>query len=185
MARGAGAYADAGASHVHGMSDGVEGGVAPVQFFPVAQIRCVVRMGTQMIHVLRPTQQLKEFYRPRRPAGDIPRQLLEHGCRTLAAAIADGVGHIGARRRYIRYHAVQGAVADEITDIGCHPRRAGFDELVVVELFEVFLHGCHLLANDGEQFAQRIALLRIADAVDGGQQFVETVGGRVHGISSR
>ena len=171
--------------HVHGVRDGVEGGVAPVQFFPVAQIRRVVRMGTQMIHVLCPAQQLEKLHRPRRPAGDIARQLFEHRCRALAAAIADGIGHIGARRGHIRHHAVQGAIADEITDVGRHPRRAGFDELVVVELFEVFLHGCHLLGDDGEQLAQRIALLRIADAMDGGQQFVEAVGGRVHGISSR
>ena len=95
----------------------------------------------------------------------------------VGAAMGDGVGPVGARRGHIGHHAVQGAIADQVADIGRHPRRTGFDELVVVELVEVFLHGRDLFSDDGEQLAQRVALLRIADAVDGGQQFVEAVGG--------
>ena len=66
-----------------------------------------------------------------------------------------------------RRQAVQRAVADQVADVRHHPRRAGLDELVVVELLEALLEHGDLLGERGEQRLQR-ALLGRDRAGDGG-----------------
>ena len=63
-------------------------------------------------------------------------ELLEHRRRALAPAVADRVRDLGPRRRDLRHDAVQRPVADQVADVRRDPRRAGLDELVVVELLE-------------------------------------------------
>ena len=82
-------------------------------------------------------EQLEELDGPRRPAGDVAGELLEHRRGALAAAVGDRVGDLGARRGDLGHHAVQHPVADQVADVRRHPRRAGLDELVVVELREL------------------------------------------------
>ena len=71
--------------------------------------------------------------------GDIHGQLLEREQRALAAPVADGVGDLGAAVGAGRGDLVDRVVADQVADVGDDPRRAGLDELVVVELLDVVL----------------------------------------------
>ena len=70
---------------------------------------------------------------------------------------------------------VDGPVADQVADVGHHPVLAGLDEPVLVELGDVVFDDVHLLGDHLQQGAQRIALLGVAQAVDGRQQVVEAV----------
>src|SRR5262245_53542038 len=45
---------------------------------------------------LRPAEQLEKLDRMGSPAGDVARELFEHGQRTLASSIVDRLGHVGA-----------------------------------------------------------------------------------------
>ncbi len=100
-----------------------------------------------MIHVLGPAEQLKVLDHARRPAGHVARQLLEHGRRAFAPPKRDGVRHFGARARHFRHDAVQAAIADQIADIRHYPVVAGFDELIVVKLLQVFFENADLLGD--------------------------------------
>ncbi len=106
-----------------------------------------------MIHELRRGQQLEKLDRARVPAGDITRQLFEDGGGAFAPAITDRIRHFRARRQLIRPDRMERAIADQVADIRQHPRRAGFDELVVVKLVEIFLENADLLRDEREQFA--------------------------------
>ncbi len=67
-----------------------------------------------------------------------------------------------------------GLIADEVADVGDDPGRAGFDELVVVELVEVFGDDGQLLCDHHEQRLERAArgfggeLVEAAPAASGG-----------------
>ena len=90
-----------------------------------------------------------------------------------------------ARRAIFGATPVQRPVADQVADVGRDPVGAGLDELVVVELLEIFLENTDLPVDEGEQLAERFALLGVANAVDRRQQVIEPIGIVTHGITSR
>ena len=55
---------------------------------------------------------------------------------------------------------------------------AGLDEEVVSRAADVALDQVELLADDAQQAAQRVAVLGVLLAIDGGQELVEPVGAR-------
>jgi hypothetical protein len=57
--------------------------------------------------------------------------------------------------------------AKEVADVRQHPRSARLDELVVIEVVEVFLEDRDLVGEDVEQLVQR-AVVAVAQAVDDG-----------------
>ncbi len=61
----------------------------------------------------------------------------------------------GTRAGHLGGDAVQRPVADQVADVRRDPVGAGLDELVVVELVEVFLQDAELLAEHAEQRSQR------------------------------
>ena len=137
-----------------------------------------------MIHELRPPKQLEELDRARVPAGNIARQLFEDGSRPFTAPVTDRVGHLRARRQLVRPDGMERAITDQIADVWQNPRCASLDELVVVKLFEVFFENAGLLCDEGEQLAERFALLDVAYAMDRRKQVVELVRIVAHGIAS-
>ena len=124
------------------MRQRVERGIAPLQRLPIAQVGGHAILQPDMIHVLAGFEPLKELDHPRVPAGDVARQLLQHGGRAFAPPVGDGVRHFGARADGARGHAVHRPVADQVADVRRHPLGAGLDELIVIELVEIFAqHG--------------------------------------------
>ena len=126
---------------------------------------------------------LKELNHPRVPAGDVARQLLEHGRRAFAPPVRDGVGDLGARADGARGHAVQRPVADQVADVGRHPLGAGLDELIVVELVEILAQHRDLFGDDAAQRFERLALLRVANAVKRRQQIIKFFRFGIHWIA--
>ena len=70
-------------------------------------------------------------------------------------------------------------VADQLADIGDDPVLAGLDEPVVVELADILLDEVHLLGDDAQQGAQRVALIDVAHPVNGRDEVIEAVGAGV------
>ena len=91
-AGGAGDRAD-----VDGAGDGVERLAERFELQRVAQVGRPVVVGADVVHVLAGGDELEVFDDARRPAGDVAGELLEDGGGALAAAVADGVGDLGAR----------------------------------------------------------------------------------------
>ena len=91
-AGGAGDRAD-----VDGAGDGVERPAERFERQRVAQVGRAVVVGPDVVHVLAGGDELEVFDDARRPAGDVAGELLEDGGGALAAAVADGVGDLGAR----------------------------------------------------------------------------------------
>jgi hypothetical protein len=85
-----------------------------------------------VVHVLAGDQALEELDHVGRPAGDITRQLLQHGDRALAPTIGNGVRDLGAAADDGRRDAVQRTIADQIADVRDRPLGAGLDERVIV-----------------------------------------------------
>ena len=100
-----------------------------------------------MVEILRVAKRLEEFDRVGAPAGDVAGKLLEHEDRAFAPPHGDGVGDFRARIVDGGGDACNRLIADQIADIGDDPRRAGFDELVVVEPVEIVGHRLDLLAD--------------------------------------
>ena len=71
--------------------------------------------------------------------------------------------------------AGQRAVAHEVAEVGQHPGGRRLDEQVVVALLDSLAYQVELLGHDGEQGAQRFALLGVAQPVPLGQQVGESV----------
>ncbi len=82
--------------------------------------------------------------------------LLQREHRALAPAVADRVGDFGAAVGG-RGDLVDRVVADQVADVRDDPRRAGLDELVVVELPDVLLDEVGL---GGQHAEQRLQLAR-------------------------
>src|SRR5262245_4672571 len=137
-----------------------------------------------MIHKLRPAQQVEKFHRERVPAGDIPCQLLKDESRSLPPAITRRIRHFRTRGELVRADRMQRAIADQVADVGEHPRRAGFDEQVVVKLVEIFLENPNLFGDEIKQLPKRFALFRVTDAMDCREQIVELVRIVAHNITS-
>ena len=85
-----------GAAHVDRAGQRVEGGVAPFQRLPVAQVRRHGVPRPDVVHVLAALEQLKGLHHPGVPAGDIARQLLQHRRGALPPAKGDRVGDLRA-----------------------------------------------------------------------------------------
>ena len=181
------------AAHVHRVRQPVEGPVEQVERVAVAQVDGAAARGVQVVDVLRPAKQPVELDRAGRPAGHVARQLLQHRQRALAAAIADRVGHLAPRDQDLVARAALRAahlswlarfmhklIADQIADVRHDPILRRLDEPVVVELANVLLDDGDLLADDGQQRLERVALVGVADAVDGRQQIVQAIVRLVH-----
>jgi hypothetical protein len=108
----------------------------------------------------------------------------------LAAAVGDGRGDIAARCDRLGERgrtpapqtggedalvAGQGPVADEVAEVRQHPGGRRLDEQVLVALLDSIAYEVELLGHDGEQGAQRFALLGVAQPVPLGQQLGESV----------
>ena len=178
--------------HVDGVARLVERAVHTL----VALVRADVepaRLRPEVLEVLRPPEQLEELDGVGRPAGDVPRELLEHGQRALAAAVVDRLRHVGARadgdrrpqvgprqvgeqlvgRRRAAAAVEEEVVRDEVADVRDHPVAARLDEEVAPELRDVGLDEVELVADELRQAAQREAVLGVLLAVDRGQQLVQ------------
>ena len=179
-------------------ASGSNGPVTRSSASAVAQVGGARPGKPQMVDVLGPAEQGVELHRPRRPAGDVVRQLLEQRKRALAPAKAERVRHLAPRNQdaveaspLCRTGFQRGiarllhrAIADQVADVRHDPVFAGLDEPVLVELRDIVLDDIHLLADDPQQRAQRIVVLRIAHAVHDGQQFVQAVEGAAHDLIS-
>ena len=128
-----------------------------------------------MVHVLGGGEALEEFDAPRRPSGDVAGQLLQHRHGPLAAAVAQGVGHVAAQVDVGFADGLDRRDAEQIANIGHHPRLAGLDEPVVVELVDVPLDGGEFGVDDGQQRPERAVVLGVAGSVEGGEQVVQAV----------
>ena len=115
--------------------------------------------GADVVHVLGGGQLLEELDRVRAPSGDIAGQLFQDERGALASAEPDGVGNFGARAGDAGRHSVDFLEADQAADIRDDPRGAGFDELIVVELVQVFGNDRELLFDQHEQRLERSARL--------------------------
>ncbi len=151
----------------------------------VAHVEETLVLRPQVVHVLRRREQLKELDGARGPARHVAGQLLKHRRRALATPVADGVGHLGARAEGRSAGGRQARDADEIADVGEHPRRGRLHELIVVELLQIVLQHVGLIGYDRQQCAQGAARLRVARAIDGGQHREEFFGVVSHGIVPR
>ena len=125
------------AADVDFVGGAIEAGV-DVDAASSAHVGCVVVVEADVVHVLGVGEDAEEFHGVGSPGGGIAGQLLHHQDRALAAAERDGVGDFGARAVDRWGDAAYGLVADEVADVGDDPGGAGLDELVVVELVEVF-----------------------------------------------
>ena len=123
---------------------------------------------TGMVDVLRGGRSLEELHRLASPAGDVARQLLEHGRRTLAPAVRQGVGDVASLAEGglgASGHAGQRAHAEQVGDVGHDPFVAGLDEPVVVQPADVVLDQLHFAVHQVQQRTQRVALGRVAQPV--------------------
>ena len=143
------------------------------------------RLRPQVIHELRGDELLEELHRARWKVGDVVRELLEHQRRALAPAIGDRVRHFRARRGDACRDAMQRPVADQIADVRRHPVGARLDELIVIELIEVFFDGAQLARDELHERVQRLARGVVAQAVDRREQPIQSGGVERHGISSK
>ena len=133
----------------------------------------------QVVQVLGRREQLEGLVGPGGQAGDVARELLQHRGRALAAPVRDRVRHLAPRAERL---AGQAGDAEQVADVGEHPRRARLDELVVVEPSQALLEHRRLVADHVEQLGERPPLLLVADAVDRGEQLGQALGGRrAHG----
>ena len=172
-------------AHLDRVRHGVEGAAARAHCRLRAQVGGGPGVRAQVLHVLGGGELLEELGHVRRPVGQVARQLLQHQRGALAAAVGDGVGDLGARRSHRGTRATQRSVPDQVADVGRDPVRAGFDELVVVELLDVLFQRFEFAREQGEQRVQRTTLFLVADALDRGQQRVQALHLQTHGITSR
>ena len=135
----------------------------------------------KVVHVLIPAQQFEKLDRPRRPAGDVVREQLEQGERSLAATIPDRVRHFAPRNQDAIQRAAFGCrviarlarvgyrtIANQIRDVGHRPVFGSFDEPIFVKLPNVVLDHVHLFGDHAKQGLQCIVLPGIAHPVNGG-----------------
>ena len=124
------------------------------------------------------------------PAGDVSSELLQNQDRALAAPKGDGVGDCGAGTGYRGCHAIDRLIADQVADIGNDPRRARLDELVIVELVQIVLHGRDLLGDHRQERLQGterrlrrgLGQLRVSQPVQRRQQTEEFFAVKAHDI---
>ena len=168
------------APYVDGAVAYVEGGTEAVQRPAAAQVHGGIVARPDVAHALCRDQPPEFLHHDDGAAGDIHRQLLQREKRALAAAVADRIGDFGAAVGAGGGDLVDRVVPDQVADVRDDPRRAGLDELVVVELLDVVLDDAGLRGHDGEEGLQLAAVRGVAGAVDGGQQREELVGVEAH-----
>src|SRR6266516_1698979 len=171
--------------NIDGMRGRFESGAESLKRLPLTQIRRVEIRQANVIHELRPAEQLEELDCARVPSRDIACELLEYRSGALAPAITDRVRHFRPRCGLVRPDWMQRAITDQVADVREDPWRAGFDELIVVKLLEIFLDNSDLPCDKREQFAQWLALFYVANAMHRRQQVVELVRVVAHGITSK
>ncbi len=159
----------------------VEGAARQVAELGLAQVRRAEVRGPHVVEVLGGGQTREEFHRRRRPAGGVPRQLLQHGDGALAPSVAQGVGH--PRPQAEAFDGGQRADAQKVGQVGHGPGLAGLDEAVVVEAGNLVVHHLGFAGEDGEERLKGTAGLGIAEAQDAGEEGGELGGGvaRFHG----
>jgi hypothetical protein len=175
----------------------VEWPVDAVEGIAAADVDCAAAVEPEVVKRLVEGQQREELDRPRRPAGEVGRELFEQGQGALAAPGRDGVGDVAAREAQLTVgHAVSrkpdaragGRLkAEEVGQIGNYPWLAGLDEPVVVETIDVPLDDRDLLRDHLQQRPQRLVALGVAQPVDSRQQVVEPVARpvlRAHRVTS-
>src|SRR2546429_9899332 len=91
-------------------------------------------------------QELEHFDDMGIPTGDIAYQLFEQCSCTFALAVANGMSDLTAQalRRGIMWRMI----AYKVTNVGNSPFRAGFNELVIIELRQVFCKDIDLFGDD-------------------------------------
>src|SRR5438094_6375596 len=79
--------------NIDGMRGRFESGAESLKRLPLAQIGRVEIRGANVIHELRPAEQLEELDCTRVPSRDVACELLEYGSRSFAPAITNRVRH--------------------------------------------------------------------------------------------
>ena len=181
-------------SHVDIARHLVEGGADQVERVAIAKFGGPASIHVKVVDVLSHREQAVELHRAGRPAAHRFGQVLQNRQRALAAAEADGVGHLATRHddalarqgpssRRALGQCADRRVADERADIGHDPVLARLDEPVFVEAGDVLFDHADLLGDDAQQRAQRRALIGVAQPVDDGDEIVEAVGVVHHRLS--
>ncbi len=135
----------------------VEAGIHVESRLPTPQIGSVMVVQADVVHILGVRQDAKEFHRVSAPAGDVARQLFHHQDRAFTAAEGNGVGHFGTRAGHGGGDSIDRLIADQISDIRDDPGSAGLDELIVVELAEIFGDDGQLLFDQRQEGCERTA----------------------------
>jgi hypothetical protein len=89
------------------------------------------------------------------PSGGVPGELLQDQQGSLATAQRDRLGDLGAGIVDRGSDSPYGPVADQVPDIGDHPRGARLDELILVELGEVVGDDGDLFLHEHQQGLER------------------------------
>src|ERR1022692_1455356 len=122
-----------------------------------------------MVQILSGCKELKKLNYPRRPTGDIERQLLQHRCSSLATTVVERVGNVGALGIRPRASGVKRPHTKQITNVRDHPLLAGLDEPVLIQAGDVRFEHVILVLNQSQQGAKWLSLSRITQTVEGGQ----------------
>ncbi len=152
--------------------------------------------------MLRGGEQLEVLDNMRIPLCHVADELFQQRDRAFALAVADRVGNVAPQAR--RRACARQLIAHQVADVGDGPFRARLDKLIVVELCQVFLQHSDLFRKHLHQRVERhlefvdsawaylteqrgVAgqLLQVADAIDGGQEIIQGIEVKAHGISSR
>ena len=178
----------ANASDIHDVGNFFKSAAQIVECIAVSHINRTAAVKAEVIDVLCETQQSVELERSPRPARNGSGQVLKNGYRALAPAEPHRVRDLAPRnqnsfprqRPRLLYRArfsnvEQRRESHQIADVGNHPVLAGFHKPVLVELGNVSVHDVDLLGNHLQQGAQRIAAIRITQAVDRREQFVKSI----------
>ena len=178
--RSGGRYTIAGsdAAYIDGPVEAREGALLVFPIAAAAQIGVIRMMGPDIAQAEVGNEALELLNHNGGAAGDVVGQLLHGQERSLAAAVADGVGHLGAAVGAAEGDGVDGIEADQLADVGNGPGRAGLNELIVVELPHVLANDGGLALQDREECFKLAALQGVAGAEDRRQQRIDGSGSR-------
>src|SRR5262249_17254021 len=127
-----------------GVAAEVERRVRPGRGRGIPELRGEWSGEAHVVDVLRRRETCEELDRPRLPAGDVARQLLEHHRGALAAPTSTRVADIAAKTDPGRIDRPDRPDAKEIADIGDDPFLAGLDKPVLVEPGDVGINAVEL-----------------------------------------
>jgi hypothetical protein len=161
--------------YVGRVGEPVEGRVRERGAVGVPQVSRAAAVGTDVIELLVPAEQLEELDRLRRPARHVPGQLLEDRRRAFPSPVAQRIGDERALVPVQRRRTAEASHAEQVAEVRDHPRLAGLDEPVVVELLDIGPEHAELVIDHVQEALERAADARVADAVDGRQEVVQPV----------